>query len=73
MKKISKKNILRLVNAVIEIDEVEYLVDKKSAEAIEARKDHVTLKRLVDQETRIFPLDEINSAIKKHGIVDHLT
>lgn len=66
------KNYKNLSNAVIEIDEVEFLIDKKAARAINMGDKKVSLKRLIDGEDRIFSLDTINHSIKESGIIDRL-
>ncbi len=61
-----------LLNAVIEIDEVEYLINEKAAEEITAGEKNIILKRLVDSKERSFPIDIINHSIEKNGIIDRL-
>lgn len=61
-----------LPNAVIEIDEVEYLIDGKAVEEIEIGKANILLKRLIDSDKRSFSIETIQKSIKDNGIIDHL-
>ena len=60
-----------LLNAVIEIDEVEFLITETSAKQIAAREALVLLHCLVDSKNMVFPLDIAEKAIK-NGIVDRI-
>lgn len=61
-----------LVKAVIEIDEVEYLIDKFAAEMIEKDAEEVILTRLFDSSILVLSSRKIKEIINKGGIVDHL-
>jgi len=61
-----------LKNAVIEINEVEYLINEKSINALEDGKKLVPIKRLIDGKEEIVSIDTLNEAIQKNGIIDHL-
>ncbi len=61
-----------LENAVIEIQEVEYLITKEASEQIKMKKETIDLRRLIDHKNISFSLILINEAIKKDGIIDNL-
>ncbi len=70
--KIKNINDLNLLNAVIEIDEVEYLINKDGAEAIKSEDKTILLKRIIDGESSLISIDKIKKAIKDNGIIDYL-
>ena len=61
-----------LENAVIEIEEVEYLINKNAAAEIGRGEKMIILRRLVDLEYHHVSLRVVKRALKKPGIVDYL-
>lgn len=61
-----------LTNAVIEIDEVEYLITEESADKINKGAETISLKRLIDYEERLISLKTLLKIIKQGGIIDRL-
>ena len=72
MKKIFNIKDLNLFNAVIEIDEVEYLINKEGVKAIKSGDKTILLKRIIDGEFSLISIRIINKAIKDKGIIDYL-
>ena len=67
-----KKGNPNLENAVIDIDEVEYIINKDAAKSILLNEKTVILKRLVDQKKVIMSLKEVRKSILDNGIIDTL-
>ena len=67
-----RNNMKNLNKAVIEIDEVEYLIDAYAAQLIENNSKEVPLIRLFDRKILILSATEIIDIIKKNGIIDRL-
>ncbi len=67
-----KKKNNNLLNAVIEIEEVEYLIDRDANDSIRNDTKDISLVRLIDGEKRIFSRDIILKSIAKSGIIDRL-
>lgn len=61
-----------LANAVIEIEEVEYLIDEIAANKITRGEETIPLIRLVDNEIRTISLENILKIIREGGIIDHI-
>lgn len=61
-----------LVNAVIEIDGVDYFIDEETANKILRKENVIPLRRLIDQEIRTISLESILKIIQEGGITDHL-
>ena len=72
MKEIFNLKNLNLLNAVIEIDEVEYLINKEGVEAIRFGDKTIILKRIIDGEFSLISVSKIRKAIKDNGIIDYL-
>lgn len=60
-----------ITGAVIEIEEVEYLIKAETAKQINKESDLIILHRLIDNENIVFPLIEVKKAIER-GIIDRL-
>jgi hypothetical protein len=61
-----------LIKAVIEIDDVEYLIDEFAAKMVEKNSQEVVLIRLFDKEILVLSAKEIKDIIKERGVVDFL-
>ena len=61
-----------LIQAVIDIDDVEYLIDENAAILIERGETDIGILRLVDKAIVIFPRQQILSSIEEKGIIDRL-
>jgi hypothetical protein len=58
---------------VIELqDEVEYLLDDASIQAVRAGKETIPLTRLIDREMRMVSRVDIEEALAKKGPIDYL-
>lgn len=61
-----------LNKAIIEIDEVEYLIDENASKLIKMKTEDIALIRMIDRKIFVFSLKEIQAVIKKDGIIDYL-
>jgi hypothetical protein len=61
-----------LNKAVIEINEVEYLIDELADRMIEKDEQEIALMRLFDSAIFVFSAKEIKKNIERGGIVDYL-
>ena len=66
-----KEGSKELNNAVIEIEEVDFLITPGAAAKIEKGIEMITLHRLVDNKDIVFPIEVVRAVIKK-GITDRL-
>ncbi len=71
---IKSKNIkeLFLLNAIIEINGLEYLIDKNALESIKSEDKTVLLKRIVDHNYDLISYKEVERNIRSNGIIDYL-
>ena len=67
---VQKNNLLY---AVVEIDEVEYFINQKTANSILNKEKIIRLTRIIDGEIRTISLEGLLKIIKNGGIVDHLS
>lgn len=61
-----------LINAVIEIDDVEYLIDETTADKIIRKEEIIPLIRLIDNKMRTVSSEDILKIVQEKGITDHL-
>jgi hypothetical protein len=65
------KKTQKLENAIIEINDVEYLIKPEVAKLIKEDFGMIPLERLFDNKKILFSLDEVKMAISR-GVVDWL-
>ena len=60
------------MNAIIEINGLEYLIDKNALESIKSEDKTVLLKRIVDHNYDLISYKEVERNIRSNGIIDYL-